>query len=47
MADFHSLSKDDRDTILQAYNVINTMGMKKIEYLKNYEVDPKERFYLE
>ena len=44
MADFHSLSKDDRDTILQAYNVINTMGMKKIEYLKNYEVDPKRGF---
>ena len=42
MADFHSLSKDDRDTILQAYNVINTMG--KIEYLKNYKVDPKRGF---
>ena len=42
MADFHSLPKDDRDTILQAYNVINKM--EKIGYLKNYEVDPNRGF---
>ena len=42
MADFHSLPKDDRDTILQAYNVINKM--EKIGYLKNYEVDPTRGF---
>lgn len=42
MADFNSLPKDDRDTILQAYNVINKM--EKIGYLKNYEVDPTRGF---
>ena len=42
MAEFNSLSKDDRDTILQAYNVINKM--EKIDYLKNYEVDPNRGF---
>ena len=42
MAEFNSLPKDDRDTILQAYNVINKM--EKIDYLKNYEVDPNRGF---
>ena len=42
MAEFNSLPKDDRDTILQAYNVINKM--EKIGYLKNYEVDPNRGF---